>query len=181
MNVIEQVKHFNSLQTLQKMMQEARDLSVELSSGASDLVRITNDLEYQLRQRDSAYYFSEEKDPLQSISKVAINQDLVSEHFRDYFNCLLQFFKELAHVNGSFHNTHGTVLNSIVTKALRCLNFMAQIGTVGSFDFAKLFLQRNFLRTLLQAKVIDNDLLIEFDVWKRPDQSLSCNRVQELR
>lgn len=116
--------------------------------------------------------------------RVAIKQDIVAEHLRDYFNCMHQFFKELALVSGPFHDSHGGSLNSIVTKALRCLNMLAQIGMLGSFDFAKLFLQRNCLRTLLQAKVMDSDYQIELDIWrlnKKPDQSPFHNSGLEAR
>lgn len=43
---------------------------------------------------------------------------------------------------------------------------MALIGPLGSFDFAKSFLQKNFLKVLLQAKVVDKDFIFDPDVWK---------------
>ena len=45
---------------------------------------------------------------------------------------------------------------------------MGQIGQLGPFDFAKAFLQKNFLRVILQAKVIDKEFKIEPDVWRPP-------------
>ena len=80
---------------------------------------------------------------------LTIDEEKVASHLQAYFGCLLLFFKELAQVNGYFHDTFGALLNPIIAKALRVLAMMAQIGQVGSFDFAKLFLQKNFLRVIL--------------------------------
>lgn len=45
---------------------------------------------------------------------------------------------------------------------------MAQVGQVGSFDFAKSFSQKNLLRVLLQAKVLDKDFAVDPDAWRFP-------------
>ena len=103
---------------------------------------------------------------------------------QDYFNCIVHFFKELAVVKGQFHDNYGWTLNQVVIKALRCMSMMAQIGSIGSFDFSKSFVQRNCLRTLLQAKVVDSKFLMEFDVWRlnrKPDQNPFHHSLSEAR
>ena len=55
---------------------------------------------------------------------------------------------------------------------MRCLNMMAQIGQIGTFDFARSFLQKNFIKVILQAKVVDKNFAFETDCWrltKKPD------------
>ena len=43
---------------------------------------------------------------------------------------------------------------------------MASIGQVGSFDFRQAFIQKNVLKIILQAKVIDKDFNIETNnIW----------------
>ena len=60
------------------------------------------------------------------------------------------------------------LLIPLVNKCVKCLLTMAEVGSVGTFDFAKSFLQKNLLRLMLQAKVIDKEFLVEADVWHLP-------------
>lgn len=68
-------------------------------------------------------------------------------------------------MSGDFHEAFPELLSRIFNKALRCLGLMAQLGQIGQFDFAKSFMQKNFLKVLLQAKVIDSKFKIDQDVW----------------
>ena len=81
-------------------------------------------------------------------------------------------------MSGYFHENFGPQLCQISNKGLNCLALMAQIGQVGSFDLPRAFTQKNFLKVLLQAKVLDKEFKIDVDVW-RPSQ-LTGSQLQVM-
>ena len=116
------------------------------------------------------------------LEKSLLDEEKLGSQLQAYFLCVVKLFKELNSVSGDFHESFSNTLNTIVNKAVRCLSQMSSIGSMGSFDFAKSFNQKNMLKLLLQAKVIDKNCSIDTEVWRptKKPESVSLNTHEQI-